>query len=89
MSDKKILYFLVFSLLIQILFSFYYSGEIINQNNILNQNQNKYNSLKDQNQVLQTELAKNTSLYNLESQISSQSFVPIQKFLDINTDKNE
>lgn len=89
MSDKKILYFLVFGLLVQILFSFYYSGEIINQNNVLNENQAKYNLLKSENQIFQKELALSTSIRNIKSQTASQSFVLIQKYLDINQNSNE
>ena len=84
MSDKKILYFLIFGLLIQVLFSFYYSGEIINQNNILNQNQIKYDSLNNSNQSLQKNLSILTSISNIKSKTASQSFVLIQQSLDIN-----
>lgn len=84
MSDKKFLYLLVFVLLIQILFSFYYSGEIINQNNVLNENQTKYTFLKNENQLLQKELAILTSINSLKNQTASYSFVLIQQSLDIN-----
>lgn len=84
MSDKKILYFLVLTLFIQIIFSFYYSGEIINQNNLLNNGQARYNFLKENNQSLQKKLATLTSISNIETQITSKSFVLIQNSIDIN-----
>ena len=87
MSNKKILGFIIFALLTQILFSFYYSGEIINQNNILNKNQTKYNFLKESDQSLQKELALLTSINSIRSKTASQSFVLIQKYLDLT--KNE
>lgn len=88
MSGKKCLSLIVIFLAIQILFSFYYSSEIINQNNILSQNQAKYNQLTTNNQQLLTQWSSSVSIKNLKAQIASQSYTLIQNNLDLNSNQS-
>lgn len=84
MSDKKILYLLVAGLMMQILFSFYYSGEIINQNNLLSNNQLKHNQLKKEIQSLEKNFTSLTSIQNIQAKTASQSYIVIEKKLELN-----
>lgn len=69
---------------VQILFSFYYSSEIINQNNYLNSNQTKLDLLQTNNQELENQLAKITSLNYLQSIIQSKNLIPIKQEINLN-----
>lgn len=68
----------------QILFSFYYSSEIINQNNYLNSSQTKLDLLKTNNQELENQLTKITSLNYLQPIIQSKNLIPIKQEINLN-----
>jgi len=70
-------YILFTSILIQILFSFFYSSEIINQNNQLYQNQQEYQELKIENQNLEKNFSNLNSIYHLvqENQNKNLNFI--------------
>lgn len=84
MSHKILWIILVTSLIIQISFSFYYSSEIINQNNLLDSTQTQLDILDKQKQGLENQLATLTSLKFLENKISSQNLIPLKNQLNIN-----
>lgn len=69
--------------LVQILFSFYYSSEIITQNNNLNKNLNQLSTLKIQNEELENKFAQITSLNNLNQIIKAKNFVPIKQEISL------
>lgn len=59
---KYFTYILVFIISIQIIFSFYYSSEIINQNTQLYQNQIEHQKLKIEAQSLEKKFTDMTSI---------------------------
>lgn len=69
--------------LIQILFSFYYSSEIITQNNNLSKNSSQLSTLKIQNEELENKFAQITSLNNLNQIIKDRNFVPIKQEISL------
>jgi len=73
----------ILAVFVQIIFSFFYSSEIINQNNILFKNQQKLEQLKTINQSLQKQLAQTTSLDHLQTIISQQNLQPISQEIDL------
>ena len=83
MSNKIFVTILVITIVLQISFSFYYSSEIINQNNSFKENTSKLEILEKQQQALEEEIANLTSLSNLENQIKSKNFVPINQNLNL------
>ncbi|MDD4937832.1 MAG: hypothetical protein PHX34_02325 [Candidatus Shapirobacteria bacterium] len=70
-------YILFTSILIQVLFSFFYSSEIINQNNQLYQNQQEYQELKIENQNLEKIFSNLSSIHHLtqENQNKNLNFI--------------
>ncbi|MEI8067848.1 MAG: hypothetical protein WCG91_02800 [Candidatus Shapirobacteria bacterium] len=64
MSNKIFIIILAVTIVLQISFSFYYSSEIINQNNLLNKNLSQLDILEKQQQVLEKKLAELTSISN-------------------------
>lgn len=72
-------------ILIQVIFSFFYSSEIINQNNLLNTNQEAFNVLKKENQNLEIKLSQLSSLQNLNEQLKDKNYSSIKQ--EINLDK--
>lgn len=58
-------YFLLSIVLFQIIFSFFYSSEIITQNNTLYQNQQDYQKLKIENQNLEKTFSDLSSINRL------------------------
>lgn len=86
MLHKLLWTILVTSLLSQIIFSFYYSSEIINYNNAIDIAQNELVEQKRFNQELESKLAQITSLQNLHQHISGQNFTPVNKYINL-TDK--
>ncbi|MFA5532559.1 MAG: hypothetical protein WDA13_03105 [Candidatus Shapirobacteria bacterium] len=58
-------YFLLSIVLFQIIFSFFYSSEIITQNNTLYQNQQDYQKLKIENQNLEKTFSDLSSIHRL------------------------
>jgi len=81
---NKSFFLILFVLVIsQILFSFYYSSEIINQNNFINQNQEMLQSLKIQNQELEKELTNLVSLKQIEASASQRQYINFKKILNL------
>ncbi|MFA6369171.1 MAG: hypothetical protein WCX20_02210 [Candidatus Shapirobacteria bacterium] len=74
-------FFLIIFLLIisQIFFSFYYSSEIISQNNMINQNQIILQSLKIENQELEKQFTSLTSLSHIQSLIEDKNYINLKK----------
>jgi len=67
----------------QILFSFYYSSEIINQNNLINQNQTSLQSLKIANQELKKQFTSLTSLSQIQTLINQQNYINLKENLNL------
>lgn len=61
----------------QIIFSFYYSSEIINQNDLLQQNQKQLNLLNLQNSELEDKVASFSAISNLTQKINPSFYFPI------------
>ena len=78
-------FFLFFFLLIiaQVLFSFYYSSEIINQNNLINKNQIDLQSLKIENQELEKSLSLLTSLDQIQILIGQKNYIDLKENLNL------
>jgi Tfp pilus assembly protein PilO len=75
---------LISALIFQVAFSFYYSSEIINQNNLLDENQTLFDSLKKENLDLQNEIASINSLSNLSKNIENNSYQQIKEEINLN-----
>lgn len=78
-------FFIILFLLIlgQVIFSFYYSSEIINQNNLINQNEVLLQSLKIEKQELEKNLASITSIYQLQNNINQTNYINLQESLNL------
>lgn len=78
-------FFIILFILIasQILFSFYYSSEIINQNNIINQNQTTLQSLKITNQELEKQLTSLTSLNQIQFLVDQKKYINLKETLNL------
>ncbi|MDD4026939.1 MAG: hypothetical protein PHO75_01980 [Candidatus Shapirobacteria bacterium] len=78
-------FFLFFFLLIigQVLFSFYYSSEIINQNNLISKNQIIFQSLKIENQELEKQFTSATSLNQTQILINQKDYINLEKTLNL------
>jgi len=61
------------ALIIQIIFSFFYSSDIITQNTNLANNQTKYNSLKLEVESLEKQLSDINSIKNISTKINPNS----------------
>lgn len=84
MNRKFYIYILIVVFIFQIAFSFYYSSEIINQNNNYNVNLEKFQNINKENLKIKKELSINNSLKNIFSKISSQSAQPIKEKMVLN-----
>lgn len=81
---NKSFFLLLFLLIIsQVLFSFYYSSEIINQNNLINQNQNLLQSLKIENQELEKKSASLNSINQLYNLTNQKDYINLKENLKI------
>lgn len=81
---NKPFFLLIFSLIIvQVIFSFYYSSEIINQNNLVNQNQITLKSLKIENQELEKKLATLSSLQIIEATANQKKYINLKETLNL------
>ncbi|MDD2483093.1 MAG: hypothetical protein PHE32_02160 [Candidatus Shapirobacteria bacterium] len=78
-------FFLILFILIacQILFSFYYSSEIINQNNSINKNQSSLQSLKIANQELKKQFTSLTSLSQIQTLINQKNYINLKETLNL------
>lgn len=61
------------ALIIQIIFSFFYSSDIITQNTNLANNQTKYNSLKLEVESLEKQLSDINSIKNISTKVNNNS----------------
>lgn len=81
---NKPLFLFIFSLIIfQVIFSFFYSSEIINQNNLINQNQINLRSVKIKNQELEKELAALSSLSRIEATASQKNYKNLKEIINL------
>ena len=78
-------FFLILFLLIigQIFFSFYYSSEIINQNNLINQSQISLQSLKIKNQELLKQFTSLTSLNQIQKSVNQKNYINLKNNLNL------
>ncbi len=83
MNQKTFLPFVVLSILLQIIFSFFYNSRIIDQNNLLQQQQQHHQQLLLDNQRLKQELSLLTSLQHLFSLLENKKVQPINQTLTI------
>lgn len=83
MIEKILGSILIITVLFQIAFSFYYSSEILNQNNLIYTNQSYFDSIKIQNQELEKKLALITSISNIKKQIETKNYIPISQMINL------
>ena len=83
MLNKSFFLVIFFIIIFQIIFSFYYSSEIINQNNFINQNQATLQMLKLKNQDLEKKLAILSSLTTIEATTSQKNYINLQETLNL------
>jgi len=69
---------LIFVIIIQIFFSFFYSSDIITQNDQLYQNQQLYQELKIDKQILEKRFSDLSSLKYLQNLQDSQGLIFLQ-----------
>lgn len=67
----------------QIIFSFFYSSEIINQNNKLYENQQEHQKLKIENQNLEKKFADLASIYNLNQQSQNKALIFVNQRINL------
>ena len=79
MFNKKLLYIFFIFLLFQIIFSFYYSSEIVSQNQILNKNLGVLDKLKKDNKLLEQQLSKNSSIDEIAKFAKEKNYQFIKK----------
>ena len=84
MSIKRLLVlFLSLSLFFQILFSVYYSSEIINQNNKHANLLEEINRFEIEHQNLKIKLASETSLNKLSEYLKNKRYLPIWQEINL------
>ncbi len=83
MNEKTYFFIIIFVFLFQIVFSFFYSSQMVNQNNLLNQNLKKIKILEQENRILKIKSSNLYSINNIYSQLSSSSATPIKNIIDI------
>jgi len=76
---KHFTYILFAIITIQIVFSFFYSSEILNQNSQLYQNQLKYQNLKIENQSLEKNFTDLTSINQLIIEQQKKPFIYVNQ----------
>lgn len=74
---------LIIILVLQIFFSFFYSSNIITQNNQLYENQQQYQELKIKQQILEKQFTDLTSLYFLDRLEDSQQLIFLKNKINI------
>lgn len=83
MFNKPFFLLIFLLIIIQVSFSFYYSSEIITQNNLINQNHLILEDLKIQKQDLEINLSKLTSLTSLETPINQRGYINLIKEINL------
>jgi len=81
--NKKFIFIFSVLLLCQVIFSFVYNSQIIDQNSLLWQQMAKKQQLQLENQKLQLQLSTLTSIKTLEPIIKKTSLNPIKNNLKI------
>jgi len=80
----KIFSYILFTVIfIQILFSFFYSSEIINQNSNLYQNQQEYQKLKLEKQDLEKTFSDLSSIYRLTKENQNTNLFFIKQTINL------
>jgi len=81
---NKPFFLLLFLLIIcQVIFSFYYSSEIVSQNNLINQNQLDLQSLKITNQELEKQFTSLTSLNQIQTLVTQKNYINLKETLNL------
>lgn len=83
MLNKPFFLVLFLLIIIQILFSFYYSSEIITQNNLINKNQTILETLEIENQDLEEKFASASSLKQIQNSISQKNYINLKEKLNL------
>jgi len=83
MNQKKIFSIVFLSIFLQIVFSFFYNSQIIDQNNLLQQQQLQQQQLLLNNQKLTEELSLLTSLRHLFPLLKNKKIQPINQIITI------
>ena len=83
--SKFFITIIITSLIVQILFSFFYSSQILTQNNQLDQTQQQINNLSLEIEKLQKQSADLSSIQHLNLSTPSASYNFINQSLDIKT----
>lgn len=83
MLNKPFFLFLFLLIIIQVIFSFYYSSEIINQNNLINKNQIILKKLEIENQDLEEKFASASSLKQIQNSISQKNYINLKEKLNL------
>lgn len=80
---KYFTYTLIVIISVQIIFSFFYSSEIINQNSQLYQNQIEYQKLKIENQSLEKKFTDLTSINRLYLEQQNKSLIYVNQKINL------
>lgn len=81
--SKRLITFIFLSILLQIVFSFFYSSNIVNQNNQLYTNQNQFNLLKLEVAEIEKKLTNLSSIKHLIESSSSAQLQFITKKINL------
>lgn len=84
MRQKLLIITSLLTFFFQIIFSIYYSQEIIDENTKFDKNQNKYSQLVIINQNLEKIFFQNTSISNLKKISQDTSLIDITNNIDLN-----
>ncbi len=82
MFNRKILYLFLSFLIFQIIFSFYYSSEIVSQNEILNNNLKLFEKFQKENKILEKKLSQITSIKTLSTFAQQKNYQFIKKTIN-------
>ncbi len=82
MLNKKLLYLFLSFLLFQVVFSFYYSSEIVSQNEILNKNLELLDKFQKENKILEKNFSKSTSIQTISQFAKQKNYQFIKKTID-------
>jgi len=83
MLNKSFFIIVFLAIIIQVIFSFYYSSEIINQNNLIENNQVVLQSLKVENQELAKKFTSLTSIKQIETLVSQKNYIDLKDSLNL------
>lgn len=83
MLNKPFFLVLFLLIIVQVLFSFYYSSEIITQNSLINKNQAILETLEIENQDLEEKFASASSLKQIESSVTQKNYINLKEKLNL------